>query len=211
MWKRVIFITKLRYQFHPRTTYNIGGDLMKVVAIVGSIRKQSYNMELAKYVQKTYRDQFELEILPLNDIPMYNQDIENNPPQVVVDFKQKVKEADAVLWVTPEYNGTISGVLSNAIEWLSRVDKVMIGKPSIIMGASMGNLGTAKAQMKLRDILFSSGVQSPLLTGNEVYIGAAHTKFDGENNLTDEGTVAFLNQVITNFVQWVKPYIKQNV
>ena len=92
----------------------------------------------------------------------------------VTEFKGKVANADAVLWVTPEYNGTVPGVLVNAIDWLSRVDKVMIGKPSWIMGASMGNLGTVKAQLHLRDILFSPGVSSPLLPGNEVYVGAVH-------------------------------------
>ena len=90
------------------------------------------------------------------NIPFYDQDIENNPPAVVSDFKNKVKNADAVLWLTPEYNGTVPGVLVNVIDWLSRVDKVMIGKPSWIMGASMGNLGTVKAQLHLRDILFSA-------------------------------------------------------
>ena len=94
---------------------------------------------------------------------MYNQDIEEDAPQEVVDFKLKVKEADAVLWVTPEYNATIPGVLGNAIDWLSRVDKVMIGKPSLIMGASMGILGSVKAQIHLRDILFAGGLKSPLL------------------------------------------------
>ncbi|WP_397536504.1 NADPH-dependent FMN reductase [Rummeliibacillus pycnus] len=180
---------------------------MKVVAIVGSIRKESYNLKLAKFVQHHYTDKFDLEILSLNDIPMYNQDIENNAPQVVLDFKAKVKAADAVLWVTPEYNSSIPGVLGNTIDWLSRVDKVMIGKPSWIMGASMGNLGTVKAQMHLRDILFASGLGSPVLQGNEVYVGAAHTKFDAEGNLTDEGTVKFLDSVVDNFMNWMKLYI----
>ena len=122
---------------------------MKVVAIVGSIRKDSYNLKLAKHVQKRYADQFDLEILDLAPLPIYNQDIELEAPQVVLDFKAKVKEADAVLWVTPEYNATIPGVLGNAIDWLSRVDKVMNGKPSIVMGTSMGTLGSVKAQMHL--------------------------------------------------------------
>ncbi len=177
---------------------------MKVVAIVGSIRKESYNMQLAKFIQKQYAEKFELEVLSLNELPMYNQDIENDAPQAVLDFKAKVKAADAVLWVTPEYNGTVPGVMVNAIDWLSRVDKVMIGKPSIIMGASMGNLGTVKAQLHLRDILFSPGINSPLLSGNDVYIGAVHTKFDAEGNLTDEGTVKFLDLVIDNFLNWAK-------
>ena len=136
---------------------------MKVVAIVGSIRKDSYNLKLAKHVQNRYADQFEVEILDLAPLPVYNQDIELDAPQDVLDFKAKVKEADAVLWVTPEYNATIPGVLGNAIDWLSRVDKVMNGKPSIVMGTSMGILGSVKAQMHLRDILFASGLNSPVL------------------------------------------------
>jgi len=180
---------------------------MKVVAIVGSIRKDSYNLQLAKHVQKRYASQFELEILNLSTLPMYNQDIELDAPQEVLDFKAKVKEADAVLWVTPEYNSTIPGVLGNAIDWLSRVEKVMNGKPSIIMGSSMGILGSVKAQMHLRDILFASGLNSPLLPMNEVYVGAVHEKFDAEGNLTDESTIDFLDSVISNFQEWMKQYV----
>ena len=180
---------------------------MKVVAIVGSIRKDSYNLKLAKHVQNRYADQFEVEILDLAPLPMYNQDIELEAPQVVLDFKAKVKEADAVLWVTPEYNATIPGVLGNAIDWLSRVDKVMNGKPSIVMGTSMGILGSVKAQMHLRDILFASGLNSPVLGGNEVYVGAVHEKFDAEGNLTDEATIAFIDSVIANFQEWMKLYV----
>jgi chromate reductase, NAD(P)H dehydrogenase (quinone) len=174
---------------------------MKVVAIVGSIRKDSYNLKLAKHVQDRYADQFELEILDLAPLPFYNQDIELEAPQVVLDFKAKVKEADAVLWVTPEYNATIPGVLGNAIDWLSRVDKVMH------MGTSMGILGSVKAQMHLRDILFASGLNSPVLGGNEVYVGAVHEKFDAEGNLTDEATIAFIDSVIVNFQEWMKRYV----
>lgn len=180
---------------------------MKVVAIVGSIRKDSYNLQLAKHIQKRYRDQFELEILDLAPLPMYNQDIELEAPQEVLDFKKKVNEADAVLWVTPEYNSSIPGVLGNAIDWLSRVEKVMNGKPSIIMGSSMGILGSVKAQMHLRDILFASGLNSPVLGGNEVYVGAVHEKFDAEGNLTDANTIAFLDSVIANFQEWMKQYV----
>ncbi|WP_075619561.1 NADPH-dependent FMN reductase [Paenisporosarcina indica] len=180
---------------------------MKVVAIVGSIRKNSFNLQLAKHIQARYADQFELEILDLAPIPMYNQDIELDTPHEVLDFKAKVKAADAVLWVTPEYNSTIPGVLGNAIDWMSRVDKVMNGKPSMIMGASMDILGSVKAQMHLRDILFASGLNSPLLPMNEVYVGAAHTKFDENGQLTDQATIEFLDSVITNFQAWMKQFV----
>ncbi|WP_419959938.1 NADPH-dependent FMN reductase [Psychrobacillus sp. BM2] len=179
---------------------------MKVVAIVGSIRKESYNLQLAKHVQARYADKFEVEILDIAPIPMYNQDIELDAPQEVLDFKAKVKAADAVLWVTPEYNSTIPGVLGNAIDWMSRVDKVMNGKPSMIMGASMGAMGSVKAQMHLRDILFASGLNSPLLPMNEVYVGAAHTKFNDNGELTDQATIEFLDTVIVNFQEWMKNF-----
>ncbi|MFC3747032.1 NADPH-dependent FMN reductase [Paenibacillus sp. GCM10012306] len=174
---------------------------MKVAAIVGSIRKDSYNLKLAQFIKKRYGDKFDLEILSLN-LPFYDQDIENDPPEAVREFKNQVADADAVLWVTPEYNGTIPGVLGNAIDWLSRVDRVMNGKPSWIVGASMGNLGTVKAQLHLREILFSFGISSPLLPGNEVYIGAVHEKFDEAGNLTHEPTIQFLDSVVDNFLTW---------
>ncbi|CEG22739.1 NADPH azoreductase [Planococcus massiliensis] len=180
---------------------------MKVAVIVGSVRKESFNRKLAEYVKNRYADRFEIEILDLSVLPLYNQDIENDMPPEIVEFKNKVKEADSVLWVTPEYNSTIPGVLGNAIDWLSRVDKVMIGKPSWIMGASMGNLGTVKAQMHLRDILFAAGLQSPVLIGNDVYIGAVHTKMDAEGNLTDEATIAYLDIVVANFEKWVEKFL----
>lgn len=176
---------------------------MKVVALVGSIRKDSYNLQLTKYIQERYQEQLDIEILNIRDIPHYDQDIENNAPIIVKEFKQKVAKADAVLWVTPEYNYSIPGVLKNAIDWLSRVDKILIGKPSWIIGASMGNLGTVRAQQHLRDILFSPGVSSPLLPGNEVYIGAVHQKIDERGYLTHEPTVQFLDLVVENFIKWM--------
>ncbi|MCC3376121.1 NADPH-dependent FMN reductase [Cohnella sp. REN36] len=179
---------------------------MKIAAIVGSIRKDSYNLKLAQYVKERYKGRFELEILSLRDLPFYDQDIENDTPAAVAAFKAKVAAADAVLWLTPEYNGTIPGVLGNAIDWLSRVDRVMVGKPSWIMGASMGQLGTVKAQLHLREILFAMGLSSPLLPGNEVYVGAVHEKFDAEGNLTHEPTVKFLDSVADNFVKWYDTY-----
>lgn len=184
--------------------------MLKVVAIVGSIREDSYNKKLARFVQNRYKELFDLEILDISVLPFFNQDNELDPPEEVIKFKAKVKAADAVLWVTPEYNASIPGVLANAIDWLSRADKVMIGKPSWIMGASMGILGSVKAQMHLRDILFASGLQSPVLHGNEVYVGAVHTKMDEEGNITDEATIQFLDSVVDNFIKWMEKF-KQEV
>lgn len=184
---------------------------MKVAAIVGSIRKDSYNLKIARYIQNRYQHLFQLDMLNIRDLPFYDQDIETTPPQPVIHFKSKVAAADAVLWVTPEYNSTIPGVMANAIDWLSRVDRVMIGKPSWIVGSSMGLLGSVKAQGHLRDILFSSGISSPLLPGNEAYIGLVHEKFNEKGELTDESTIQYLDLVANNFVKWMKEqsHVKQ--
>ncbi|MGJ7910017.1 NADPH-dependent FMN reductase [Neobacillus sp. LXY-1] len=178
---------------------------MKFVAIVGSLRKDSYNRMLAKTIQERYTNQFELEILEIGQLPYYDQDIENDPAQTVLDFKKKVKEADAVLMLTPEYNWSIPGVLKNALDWLSRVDKVLVGKPVLTAGAATGIMGTLRAQLHIRQIL--AGMQVNLFppAGNEILIGQAQTKFDQEKgHLKDEATLSFIDAVMERFVEFVK-------
>ncbi|WEK55903.1 MAG: NAD(P)H-dependent oxidoreductase [Candidatus Cohnella colombiensis] len=182
---------------------------MKIAAIVGSNRKESFNLKLTKFIQQRYAGKFDLEIVSITDLPFYNQEIENTPPEAVTTFKSKIKAADLVLWVVPEYNATVPGIMINAIDWLSRVEKVMTGKPSWIIGASMGNLGTVKAQMHLRAVLFTIG--SPLLPSNEVYVGAVHEKIDASGTLIHEPTVQYLDLVVNNLITWYDRYHKTTV
>jgi chromate reductase, NAD(P)H dehydrogenase (quinone) len=176
---------------------------MKLVAIVGSLRKGSYNRQLAATIQERFANKFELEILDIGSLPHFDQDTENNPAQSVVEFKRKVKEADGVLLITPEYNWSIPGVLKNALDWLSRVDKVLIGKPVMTAGAATGLMGTIRAQLHLRQIL--TGLQVKLLppVGNEILINQAMNKFD-QGLLVDASTLTFLDEVIDRFVQFIK-------
>lgn len=178
--------------------------MMKIVAMVGSNRKESYNLMLTKFIQKRYQEKVEIEILPIAELPMYNQDDELTPPAIVTDIKKKVSICDGILIATPEYNHTISGVLKNALDWFSRVDKVMVGKPVMIVGASGGALGTVRAQMHLRQILNSPGIAALTLPGNEVFVGAVQDKIDETGNLTHESTIQFLDGVVDNFIEWVK-------
>lgn len=175
---------------------------MKYVAIVGSISKDSINMRLAQFVAKRYSNENnEIEVLHLDKIPMYNRDDEQNMVPEVIAFKNAIKSADGVIWVTPEYNQSIPGVLKNAIDWISRVDNVINNKPSMMMGTTPGFLGTVHAQLHLRDILSALG--SPVLIGNDVLIGGGHKKLTVDNNLNDESTVNWLDIVMNNFENFV--------
>ena len=181
--------------------------MMKIVAIVGSLREKSYNMHLAKTMQERYQDKFAIDIADIRSLPHYDQDEENNPPQAVQEFKELIASANGVIIITPEYNWSIPGVLKNALDWASREDKVFIGKPVMALGATLGMLGTVRAQMHLREILSAPGVQAKILPpgGNEVLIGFAQQKFDeNTGKLVDEGTLSFIDNKVEAFIDFVK-------
>ncbi len=177
---------------------------MKIAAIVGSNRQSSYNMKLVRFLQARYTDKVEIEILPIDQLPFYNQDEELNPPVIVNEIKNKIQVSDGVLIATPEYNSSISGMLKNALDWFSRVEQVMVNKPTMIIGASMGIMGTIRAQMQLRQILNSPGIGALTLPGNEVFIGAIQNKMDEQGRLTDEPTIQFMDTVLGNFIEWAE-------
>jgi NAD(P)H-dependent FMN reductase len=175
---------------------------IKVAAIIGSVRKDSNNLKLVEYMKKRYADKMEIEPVLISEIPMYNPDVEETPPQEVVDFRNKIKSADAVLFAVAEYNFSIPGSLKNAIDWLSRGGFVLRDKPAFIVGSSMGVLGSVRAQIHLREILSNPSLSPFLLPNNEVYIGSIHEKLNSENEMTDSGTRGFLDQVVENFVSF---------
>ncbi|PLS08531.1 NADPH-dependent FMN reductase [Neobacillus cucumis] len=175
---------------------------MKIIALVGSLRKDSFNKQLALTIQERFANHFELEVLDLGLLPHYNQDEEFHPAESVGEFKRKVKEADGVMIITPEYNWSIPGVLKNALDWLSRVDKVLIGKPVLTAGAATGLMGTLRAQLQLRQILTALQVKLLSPVGNEILINQAAAKFDGR--LTDEPTLKFVDEVVGRFIDLIK-------
>ncbi len=180
---------------------------MNILAIVGSLRKKSYNMQLARTMQERYRGKFNMDIADLGSLPFFNEDEENNPPQAVKDFKEAIASADGVFFITPEYNWSIPGVLKNALDWTSRVDKVFINKPVMVLGVTPGMLGTVRAQMHLREILSSSGVQAKILPpgGNEILINFAPQKFDEQTGrMVDENTLNFLDDKVNKFIAFIK-------
>ncbi len=181
--------------------YEKGGFTMKIVAIVGSLRKESYNLKIAKFVKDRYKDKLEIEIL-LPDLPIFNEDIEKDPPVEVMNFKEKIKNAQGVLIVTPEYNHSIPGGLKNALDWCSRVDRVLAKKPVFIIGASNGNVGTARSQMDIRTVLNSPGLNAYVLPSNLVLIPNVQDLFNENEEFIDERTIKYLDKVVDNFIDW---------
>jgi NAD(P)H-dependent FMN reductase len=180
---------------------------MNIAALVGSLRKDSFNLQLAETIQDRYRDQMTLNIADIRSLPLFNQDDELAAPPQVGAFKKAIAEADGVVIVTPEYNWSIPGVLKNALDWLSRVDKVLVGKPTMVAGASTGMFGTIRAQAHLREILACPGLQAKLLptANHEVYITQAAEKFDQvKRRLSDERSLQSLDKAVAEFIRLVQ-------
>jgi NAD(P)H-dependent FMN reductase len=176
---------------------------IKVKAIIGSTSSTSFKLKLVEHMRSRYADQLDITPVFINDLEMYSVDIESNPSANVVDFKNNVKDSDAVLFAVPEYNFSIPGALKNAIDWLSRGgDFTLQNKPGFIVGSSMGAFGSIRAQLHLREILSNPALAPVLLPGNEVYVGSVHEKMNEAGELTDKATIDFLDSVVYNFIEF---------
>ena len=177
---------------------------VRILGIAGSLRRDSYNRATLRAAVELAPEGASIETFELDGIPGFNQDHEQNPPTKVVELKQRIREADAILFVTPEYNYSIPGVLKNAIDWASRPygDSAWNGKPAAIMGASVGAIGTARAQYHLRQMMVFLNmfpVNQP-----EVMIGNASERFDAQGNLTDNASKEFMRQLLQNLAEWTR-------
>ena len=177
-------------------------DSLKILGIAGSLRKGSYNRAALRIAQKLVTDNSILEIFELDKIPPFSEDLEKQMPESVINLKAKIRSADAVLFVTPEYNYSIPGVLKNAIDWASRPygDNSWDSKPIAIMGASVGMLGTARAQYHLRQVFVFLNMYP--LNRPEVMIANAADKFDKYGNLTDQKTREKIKELLDALVVW---------
>ena len=177
---------------------------LRILGIAGSLRAGSYNAAALRAAVDLCPDDAEIEVLSIAGLPGFNQDDEANPPAQVAEMKAKIRAADAILFVTPEYNYSIPGVLKNAIDWASRPygDSAWNGKPAAIMGASVGAIATARAQYHLRQIMVFLNmfpVNQP-----EVMIGHAQDKFDEAGNLTDESTREHIRKQLVALIDWTR-------
>lgn len=179
-------------------------NTIRILGIAGSLRKESFNRGALRAAQELAPEGVEIEIFDLDGIPGFNQDQEREPPAIVAEFKKKIREADAIIFSTPEYNYSIPGVLKNAIDWASRPygDSAWDGKPAAIMGASGGNIATARAQYDLRKSMVFLNMFP--INKPEVMIGGAGDKFDAEGNLTDETTRDFIRKQVEALVEWTR-------
>ena len=178
-------------------------DKLHIVALLGSLRQDSFNkMVLNKAIEVCPQDAT-IEKLDISILPIYNGDDENNLPSVVVDFKSKIKSADAILIVTPEYNYSIPGGLKNALDWGSRpyTDNSFEGKPVSIMSASPGMLGGSRAQYQLRQCFVFLNMFP--INRPEVIINNVQDKVTA-GQLTDQHSIDKITEQLTALISWTK-------
>jgi chromate reductase len=177
---------------------------LTILGIAGSLRKKSYNRAALRAAQQLAPEGAKVEIFELDGIPAFNQDEEQNPPDKVKQLKARIRAADAILLVTPEYNYSIPGVLKNAIDWASRPygDNAWKGKPVAVMGASVGGQGTSRAQYHLRQVFVFLDMLP--LNNPEVMIANVSQKFDEAGNLIDEDTKKFIRALLEALVSWTR-------
>jgi chromate reductase len=179
-------------------------EQIKIGYIVGSLSSTSINRRLAKALIKLAPDYLSFVELEFKDLPLYSPDYDEDYPQVARDFKAKINGVHAVLFVTPEYNRSIPGALKNAIDWASRPygTNAFARKPSAIIGASPGAIGTALAQQSLRGVL--SYCNSPLMTAIEAYIQFKSDMISEQGDVTIEEIEEFLRKFITEFGEFIQ-------
>lgn len=177
---------------------------LTILGILGSLRRDSYNRAALKAAQQLAPEGARVDMFEIDGLPGFNQDDEGDPPAKVVEMKKAIRAADAILFVTPEYNYSVPGVLKNAIDWASRPygDSAWAGKPVAVMGASVGVLGTARAQYHLRQMFVFLNMYP--VNQPEVMIGSAAKRFDESGNLTDETSRKLIQQLLTELVNWTR-------
>lgn len=179
-----------------------------VLVIVGSLRKEAFSLKIANALAKLSPPSLKLDVTTLNGISFFNQDLEANPPADWLAFRDKIKASDAVIFIAPEYNRAIPGVLKNAIDVASRPygQSSFLGKPVGIVSNSPGPLGGVSAAMEMKKIL--PGISGPILGQPEIYLNNVGASFDDKGNLTSESLQKVLEQYLAAFAAFVEKHKK---
>ncbi|MGV8946129.1 MAG: NADPH-dependent FMN reductase [Lutibacter sp.] len=182
----------------------------KIAVIVGSLRKESFNLKTAKAMMAMAPESFDMELLDISGLPMFNQDLEANPPKEWVTLKEKISAVDGLLFLTPEYNRSVPAVLKNAIDVGSRPygKNSWNGKPGAIVSVSTGNISGFGANHHLRQSL--TFVNVPAMAQPEAYIGGASELFDDKGELINDSTKGFLKSFMNAFEKWVDTNAKKS-
>ncbi len=180
----------------------------KIAVLVGSLRKESYNLKIAKALESVAPKSISFEYLTIGNLPFFNEDLEETPPKEWVAFREEIQAADGLLFVTPEYNRSVPGVLKNAIDVGSRPygANSFDAKPGAVVSASPGNISGFGANHHLRQSLTFLNI--PTMAQPEAYIGGVADMFDEKGNLTDDSTKKFLTSFMEAFEKWVETNAK---
>lgn len=181
----------------------------QVAVIVGSLRKESFSRKIANALADLAPEQLKLEFVEIGQLPLYNQDLDAAPSEAWVAFRQRVRAADAVLFVTPEYNRSMPGVLKNAIDVASRPygQSAWDGKPGAVVSVSPGAIGAFGANHHLRQSLVFLNV--PAMQQPEAYVGNVASLLDDSGKLVNDGTRNFLGKFMTSFAAWIEANAKK--
>ena len=184
---------------------------MKLVAIVGTNSDRSTNRKLLKFMQKYFSDKADIEVLEIKQLPAFNEPEDKLAPAEVQAFSEKILAADVVIISKPEYDHTIPAPLSSALEWIAYTSRALINKPTMIVGASLGLLGTSRAQAHLRQILDAPELKARVMPGTEFLLGHSEQVLDDDNHLNNPEKVAELEEHFSefqNFVELTKALVK---
>ncbi|GAX01269.1 NAD(P)H-dependent oxidoreductase [Secundilactobacillus silagei] len=178
--------------------------MVKLVGIAGSIGEQSYNRMLLEFIRDHFKKTVDIEILDINNVPVFNEDEDHGDNPVVQELARKISAANGVILATPEHNHTVPAAMKNVIEWLSNKVHPLDGKAVWIVGASYHTQGSSRAQLHLKQILESPGVNGIVMPGNEFLLSNAKEAFDADGNLKDSRTVGFLDSVMKKFLTFMR-------
>jgi chromate reductase len=177
-----------------------------VAVVVGSLRKESFNRKMAHAIALLAPEHLRLEIVEIRDLPLYDQDLDEQPPPAWVAFRERIKRCHAVLFATPEYNRSLPGPLKNAIDVGSRPygHSAWDGKPAAVVSVSPGAIGGFGANHHLRQCLVF--LNMPAMPGPEAYVGGAAKLFDAKGALTNDSTREFMRQFVQAFAAWIERF-----
>ena len=176
---------------------------MNLVGIVGTNSERSTNRKLLRFMAEHFAHQAAIEVLEIKDLPAFDEPENKKAPAAVTAFSKKIAAADGVIIATPEYNHTIPAPLASALEWIAYTSRVLVNKPVMIVGCSLGALGTSRAQAHLRQILDAPELKARVMPGTEFFLGHSEHVLDGDFNLNNPEKVAELEEHFTEFQDFV--------